>query len=119
MSNRTLTDVAFDVMSKRKKEIPFAKLWEEICKEQNYNETQAMNKIASFYSALMLDARFTAMPDNKWDLKMRHTFSETFIDTSTFVIDDDIVKEDEKDYSHSDEEGSDSFERENEEDDVY
>lgn len=101
MSSRSMTDVAYDLMKKKKKEIPFNKIWEDVSKVMGLNETQTMNKIAPFYSALMLDPRFTLLPDNKWDLRERHTYSETHIDTSSLVIDDEdeIIEDDDDDDS--------------------
>ncbi|MEA5026835.1 DNA-directed RNA polymerase subunit delta [bioreactor metagenome] len=89
MSSRSMADIAYEIMKKKKKDVPFSKLWEEVSQTMGLTETQAMNKIASFYSSLMLDTRFTLLADNKWDLRERHTYNETHIDTSSLVIDDD------------------------------
>ena len=99
MSSRSMTDLAYELMKKKKKEIPFNKIWDDVSKVMGLNETQAMNKIASFYSSLMLDPRFTLLPDNKWDLRERHTYNETHIDTSSLVIDDEdeIIDDDDDD----------------------
>lgn len=103
-----MTDIAFELMKQRDNEIVFNKLWEEVSKTLGLSENQAMNKIASFYSALMLDKRFALLPDNKWDLRERHTYNETHIDTSAIVIDDDdeeiLDNDDMDDYEEEDEE---------------
>jgi len=94
MSVRSMNEIAFDILAKRKTSIAFEKLWKGVSNELGYNDNQAMNKIASFYSAMMLDNRFTQLDSNKWDLRSRHTFSETHIDTSAIVIEDDSDDED-------------------------
>lgn len=87
---KSMTDVAYDIMSKKKRSIPFNKLWEEvskICEAPN-------DYIAQFYSDLILDSRFVSLKENKWDLKERRKFEETHIDISEIEIDDDEEDED-------------------------
>lgn len=85
---KSMIDVAFDSMSRKRKPIVFLKLWEEICEILGFNETQADDNIAQFYSDLSLDDRFVTVGDNKWDLRSRHTYSEVVIDTSAIIIDE-------------------------------
>ncbi len=119
MSSRSMTDVAFDFLSKRKKEVPFNKLWEEVSHAMGFKEEVAYRKIASFYEAMMLDNRFTSK-DNKWDLSSRHKFSETHIDLSAIEIDDDSKSDyDNEDYVDEDGNSTEGYERENEEEDIY
>lgn len=87
--NRSMIDVAFDLLGKRKKPLSFTALWQGVCKTMEFNDTQAANKIANFYSTLMLDTRFAALEDNQWDLRCRRTYEETHPDTSDLVIEDD------------------------------
>ena len=120
MSSRSMTDVAYEIMKKEKTVAVFGQLWQEVSKVLGLNETQTTNKIASFYSALMLDTRFTLLADNKWDLRERHKYTETHIDTSAILIDDedeeysddddsdlDDTEEDEKEANNADDEEQD------------
>ncbi len=100
MSNHSMTDIAYEMLSKRKRAVPFQKIWEEVCKKMNFDEEKAKKKIASFYSDLMLDTRFTSMTDNKWDLSARHTFDENHVDTTGIELEDD----DEEVVTYADEE---------------
>lgn len=84
-----MTDVAYEIMKKEKTVAVFGQLWQEVSKTLGLSEVQTTNKIASFYSALMLDTRFTLLADNKWDLRERHKYTETHIDTSAILIDDE------------------------------
>lgn len=89
MVNRSMTDVAFELMGKKKKAIPFKKLWEEVVNVMGYSESVAINKMATFYANLSLDARFALVEDGKWDLRSRRTFNETHKDLSDILVDDD------------------------------
>ena len=95
MATRSMTDAAYDIMSKKKRAVQFAKLWTEVSKE-----TGASNDmVAQFYSDMLLDARFASLKDNKWDLKSRRKFAESHIDLKKIEIDDpdsDYVSEDEE-----------------------
>lgn len=102
MSVRSMTEVAYEIMKQQTKEIPFSQLWTEVSKELAFNENQAANKIASFYSSLMLDNRFISLADNCWDLKARRTYNETHIDISSIEIDDDSDSEELEDDELSD-----------------
>lgn len=81
-------DIAFNLLTKKKKPTPFLKLWEETSQIEALTPSQQEDQIAQFYSDLCLDSRFVNMGENKWDLKSRHTFSETVIDTADFLVDD-------------------------------
>ena len=102
-------DLAFSLLSKKKKPTPFLKLWEEISQIEALTPSQQEDQIAQFYSDLCLDSRFVNMGENKWDLKSRHTFSETVIDTTIYLDDDndeedEFALEDEEELSEKDEE---------------
>ncbi|MDO4198796.1 MAG: DNA-directed RNA polymerase subunit delta [Erysipelotrichaceae bacterium] len=88
-AKQSMTDIAYEILSKKKRAFPFAKLWEEVSAE-----TSASNDmIAQFYSDLTLDSRFVSMKDNKWDLIERRKFEETHIDLSELELDDDEESE--------------------------
>lgn len=93
MMNSSMTDVAFELLGKKKKPVSFQKLWEEVSQCMGFSEAKAANKIASFYSAIMLDTRFASLDDNKWDLRSRRTYEETHPDTSALMMEDDGEEE--------------------------
>lgn len=95
MAYQTMTDVAYNILSKRKRAMDFLKLYEEVVKKMEIPENLQKKKRAQFYSEMMLDNRFTSLKDNKWDLRARYTFDETHIDTDAIEIDDDEIFEDE------------------------
>lgn len=54
-----------------------------------FTPSQAEDNIAQLYTDLSMDGRFLNMTGNQWDLRSRHTYSESVTDTSTIAIDDD------------------------------
>lgn len=84
-----MTDVAFDLLGRKKKEVSFAKLWDEVSQTMGFSVAQAENKIANFYSEMMLDKRFVSLPENMWDLRQRHKFDEIHIELDSIVLEED------------------------------
>lgn len=84
MATKSMTDAAYDIMSKKKRAVQFAKLWADVVKETGVND----DKVAEFYSDLTLDGRFASLKDNKWDLKTRRKFSESHIDMKKIEIEE-------------------------------
>lgn len=95
---KPMVDIAFDLMQKKKKEIAFPKLWDEVTQIKGLSQSQADDLIADFYSDMSLDDRFVILKDNKWDLRCRHKFEDVVIDTDAIMVDDDEeeVEEDEE-----------------------
>lgn len=89
-----MVDIAYDLMSKKKKEVLFIKLWEEVSQIKGLSQTQADDLIAQFYTDISLDDRFVHLKDNKWDLRSRHKFEDVVIDTDAILVDDDEEDED-------------------------
>lgn len=111
MGIRSMTDVAFELMKKKRKPITFRKLWDEVSTTMGFSQAMAENKIALFYSNLTLDNRFVVVEDSKWDLRMRRTFNEIHKDLSDILDDNDDEMEgfdEQDDENHDEEEDSDS-----------
>ena len=102
------TDIAYRLMSKRKKERGFYDLWEDVKAElvKLYGEESIENideDISFFYTNLTLDGRFVNVGDNKWNLRERVTFDKVHIDMN------DIYVEDEEDISEENEDSKDEY----------
>ncbi len=82
----TMTDTAYNIMSKRKKEVEFPKLWSYVAKSMKIPEEKMSRKKRQFYAELMEDRRFASLKGNKWDLRSRRSYSEVSADN---VIDED------------------------------
>lgn len=83
-----MVDIAFDMLTKKKKALTFLKLWEEAAELAQLSEQQKEDNIAQFYTDVSLDDRFVHVGDNKWDLRSRHTYKEVVINTSDLMIED-------------------------------
>ena len=88
------TDIAYRLLSKRKKERNFYDLWEEVKAElakvlapeemENIEED-----ISFFYTNLTLDGRFVNLGENKWNLRERVTFDKVHIDMNEIYVDEE------------------------------
>ena len=92
-SIRSMADVAYDVLSSKKRSVQFNKLWAEVCKITGANN----NKVSQFYSDLSLDSRFVCLKDNKWDLVERRKYEESHVDISKIELEEDEPEETDED----------------------
>ena len=94
------TDIAYRLMSKRKKERSFYDLWEDVKSElvKLYGEESVENideDISFFYTNLTLDGRFVCVGENKWNLRERVTFDKVHIDMNEIYAEEEEISEDE------------------------
>lgn len=90
---KSMIDVAYDLMSTKRKAVVFLKLWEEVCQIMAFTKQQEEDNIAQFYSDLSLDDRFVNVGENKWDLRERRTYHEVVVDTEEILIDEETEEE--------------------------
>lgn len=91
---KSMIEVAYQVLTNNGESMPFVKLWTEVSQEMGFTQTQFEDNIAQFYTDLSLDGRFLNMSQNTWDLRSRHTYSESVMDTDSIAIDEDETDED-------------------------
>lgn len=91
-----MIEVAYQVLTNNNGSMPFVDLWKDVSQEMGFNQTQFEDNIAQFYTDLSLDGRFLNMSQNTWDLRSRHTYSESVMDTDSIAIDEDELDEVEK-----------------------
>ncbi len=87
--SKSMIETAYQVLSEQKGAIPFVDLWKQVSERMGFTPSQAEDNIAQLYTDLSMDGRFLNMTGNQWDLRSRHTYSESVTDTSTIAIDDD------------------------------
>ena len=92
---KSMIEGAYQVWTNNNGAMPFVDLWKDVSQEMGFNQTQFEDNIAQFYTDLSLDGRFLNMSQNTWDLRSRHTYSESVMDTDSIAIDED--DEDEED----------------------
>lgn len=77
---KSLLDIAYDFIKANNEPVPFATLWEHVCKEANIDSESAKAKVGQFYTNLTLDGRLVVLKNNLIDLKTRHESKEYIID---------------------------------------
>lgn len=108
-AKESMTDIAYHCMSKRKKEVEFARLWQEVSKTLKIPEEKLDRKKAQFYSELMLDSRFASLKGNKWDLRNRRKLEEVHSDAASLLDGDDEEEREDEDESLDLPKGEDEF----------
>ena len=93
--NRSMVDVAYELMSKKKKAVNFYKLWQEVSEVKGFDEEEKDEKESLFYTNITLDGRFITVGENNWDLRSRHKFDEVHIDMNDIYTDEDVKKAEE------------------------
>ena len=92
----SMVDVAYDLMTKKKKPVDFYKLWQEDSEIKGFDQNDQEENESLFYTNITLDGRFITVGENRWDLRSRHKFDEVHIDMN------DIYADDEEDTSDDD-----------------
>ena len=93
-------DVAFELVSKKKNPVEFAKLWEEVSSIQGLTSEEASKRVGKFYTQLSLDGRFVTLGENTWDLRERHEFDKVHISMNDVYADiEEEISEDDDDSS--------------------
>ena len=90
-SAKSMTDIAYEILCRKKRAVQFNKLWEEVSKLYGASN----DRVAQFYSDMTLDSRFASLKDNKWDLIERRKFDESHVDLSAIELDSDEETEEE------------------------
>ncbi len=95
------TDIAYRLLSKKKKERGFYDLWEDVKNElSKVREPEELENIdddiSFFYTNLTLDGRFVNVGDNKWNLRERVTFDKVDIDMSDIYMDEEEESDEEE-----------------------
>lgn len=97
----SMVDVAFELMTKKKKEVEFAKLYQEVSEVKGFTAQEAEEKMSIFYTDITLDGRFITLGENRWDLRTRHKFESVHIDMNDIYAEledeEELMEEDEED----------------------
>ena len=107
---KALIDIAYDVLSSKKRPLAFKDLWLKVASQAELSQEEASEQLGRFYSDMSLDSRFVQKDENKWDLKKRYKFAETFVELDIDSEDDEV-----DDYYQSEEEKAEEIQREEEE----
>ena len=100
MNQNSMLDIAYDLMSKKKKAMDFYSLYEEVSEVKGFNEQEAKDHQSLFYTNITLDGRFITIGENQWDLRSRHKFEDVHIDMNDIYAEeenDDVEAEEDED----------------------
>ena len=78
--SKSLLDIAYEYVKASKEPVPFATLWDYVCKEANVDAQAAQSRVGQFYTNLTLDGRLVVLKNNLVDLKTRHASKDYIID---------------------------------------
>ena len=109
---KSMLDVAYEIVSQRTEPITFKELVAQIVAELNLSEEECAKRISRFYTNLMLDGRFVTLGENTWDLRSRNKFEKVHIDMN------DVYKDEDEDEENEDED-EDFNDEDSSEDDLY
>ena len=93
--NRSMVDVASELLLKKKKPVNFYKLWQEVSEVKGFEDEEKSEKESLFYTNITLDGRFITVGENNWDLRSRHKFDEVHIDMNDIYNEEDEEEESE------------------------
>ncbi len=111
----SMTDVAFELMTKKKSSQDFDRLWKEVREIKGFTNEESVELKSLFYTNITLDGRFITLGENVWDLRSRHKFEDVHIDMNEIYADVEEVDEDddsEDSFFEDDEKDADSDEEE-------
>ena len=66
------TDIAYKILSEKKKTLNTPNLFKEICKLLGYSDEEYTAKVGDFYTSLTTDCRFIILDNAEWDLRDKH-----------------------------------------------
>lgn len=96
--NKSMLDVALEVITKKGQQMSFADLFAAVKSELGLADEEANKHLGEFYTELTLDSHFVALTDNWWDLRDRHTYEKVHIDVADVYTDvEDNANKDEED----------------------
>ncbi len=105
LENMSYDDIAFLILTEKKKKMKIIDLFEEVGKLIHLPQAMIEEKIGDFFEMLTTDKRFIMLDNGTWDLKERHA-QDIVIDEE----DEDISTEDMEDLEEMDEEEEDDDE---------
>lgn len=86
MSNKSILDMAYDVIVANDSPIAFGELWNRIAQMENLDKK---GKIGKFYTDLLTDGRFVNLGDNHWDIRTKYTYDKAHIDMGDCYTDEE------------------------------
>lgn len=102
LENMSYDDIAFAILTEKKKKMKIIDLFNGIGKLINLPESVIEDKIGDFFEMLTLDKRFIMLDDGSWDLRTRHAGNVIIEEDDEDIVAEDI-EETEEEESEDDE----------------
>ena len=77
--NQSMLNVAYGVLKEFNREMKFSELYTEVSLRLEFTDEKKFENISKFYTDLVLDGRFVALPENVWDLRENQKFEKYHI----------------------------------------
>jgi DNA-directed RNA polymerase subunit delta len=77
--NQSMLNVAYGVLKDFNREMKFSELYTEVSLRLEFTDEKKFENISKFYTDLVLDGRFVALPENVWDLRENQKFEKYHI----------------------------------------
>lgn len=113
MNEKSLVEIAYDIVSESKGPIAFKNLWKAVTKEKGLSEEEANLKVSQFLTNLLLDGRFVTFQGNVWDLKARYKFDTVHQDLSGYYSEEENVDDGDEEEAIEEKEYNEVFEQKN------
>ena len=82
--NRSMVDVAYELMSKKKKAVNFYKLWQEVSEVKGFDEEEKNEKVSLLTSNEAKNAKYCIKNDSGMLSVYNATASEKYFDTGVY-----------------------------------
>ncbi|MDX8363665.1 DNA-directed RNA polymerase subunit delta [Cytobacillus sp. IB215665] len=76
LKEMSLIEIAFDILSSRKKPITFKELMDEITASLHLSQDEINTKISQFYTDINIDGRFICVGENLWGLRSWYPYEK-------------------------------------------
>ena len=96
LENMSYDDIAFALLTDKKKQMKIIDLFNEIGKLIDLPASIIEEKIGDFFEMLTLDKRFIMLDDGSWDLRIRHVQNIIIEDEEEDVSLEEIEEEEEQ-----------------------
>ena len=93
LENMSYDDIAFAILTEKKKKMKIIDLFNEIGKLISLPESVIEEKIGDFFEMLTLDKRFIMLDDGTWDLKERHAQDNMILDLEEEDASEEVIED--------------------------
>ncbi len=90
MIEKSMLDVAYELIVSRGEPVSFKDIWAQVLEELPHT---GADRVSRFYTNLTLDGRFVALGGSMWDLRINYTYKQLYEDARGVFRDVEEVEE--------------------------